>query len=149
VAADARLAQEALLGALLGGAGLLLLRWAARGSLVETEVDVARGEVRQVARGLAGWRTRLAAQRFGAVTQLRLERAGGGLEVLVLDTAGGALAVASGTRAALAPLRRRLERDLMPWSRAARREAAGLGAFARARSVGAALSPDRGALGAA
>jgi hypothetical protein len=113
VAWDVRL----VLAALLAAAALLLLRWATRGSLTETEVDCDRAEVRQVVRSLVGWRTRLAAQGFGAVAGLRLERGERGLEVLVLDAVGGrTLAVAAGTRATLAPLRRRLERDLMPRS---------------------------------
>lgn len=122
VASDMRLG----LGALLAAAGFVLLRGATWGSLVETEVDGARGEVRQVVRNLAGRRTRLVALGFAGITGLRLARAGRGLDLLVLDTAeGGTLAVAAGTRATLAPLRRRLERDLLPRSRGTGLGAAG------------------------
>jgi hypothetical protein len=116
VASDMRLG----LGAVLAAAGLVLLRWAMRGSVVETEVDAARGEVRQVVRSLLGRRTRLLALGFAGVAGLRLAPAGRGLDVLVLDGAdGGTLAVAAGTKATLAPLRRRLQRDLPLPSRGA------------------------------
>lgn len=113
---DVRLAMGALLG------GLLLLWLATRGTSAVFEVDRARGEVRRVVPHLLGRPTRLAAHRFDEAEGLRLAPARRGMATLLLDTAGGRpLAVATGTRAALAPLRRRIERDVMPAPKPPRR----------------------------
>lgn len=99
------------LGALAAAA--LLLWLATRGASVELQVDRRRREVRLVVPNLVGRPRLLAAHGFDAVAGLRVAPAGRHFAALVIDARGGRpLPVASGTRADLAPLRRRLERDL-------------------------------------
>lgn len=104
------------LAALIGGVGLLLVWFSTRGTVVETEVDTLRGELRLVVRNRIGPMARVATYGLDAVSGVRVARmkGGHGRAILAVELAGGqALLVAAGAEAALVPLRRRIEREVM------------------------------------
>lgn len=99
----------------LGSAAAMLLWYASRGALAELQVDVARGELREVVRHRLGRATVLASHGLDAVEALEVEPARGRGEATLLLRLGGSDALLFVARGPLAPihaLRRRLASDL-------------------------------------
>ncbi|MCC7320912.1 MAG: hypothetical protein IT542_08035 [Rubellimicrobium sp.] len=101
---------------LLAGAALLLFDFARRGTIPDLEVDLLRGELREVARHRAGPRRVTACHGFDSVSAVFVDQPHGrGRAALVvrLGSARQVLPVACGDAGQLEPLCDRLARDLL------------------------------------
>lgn len=104
------------LGAVAAAAAALLLWFASRGSVVELQVDLARGELREAVRNRAGHPTVLGRHGLDAVAALEMDRGPGRSATLSLRLQGSdrRIPVASGPVADLGALLRRLQADILP-----------------------------------
>lgn len=103
------------LALLAAAAAVLLLHFATRGLMVEVEVDLMRGELREVIRHRFGRPAVLACYGLDSGTLVSIRHGGGEASLILrLGGDGPGLCIARGPEAALAPLRARLEADLLP-----------------------------------
>jgi hypothetical protein len=104
------------LALLLVATSLLLLRFATRGTVVELQIDLARGELREIVRHRVGRPTLLGRHNFDPSASLHINRSGPveGMPSLVLHHRGSdeGLCIARGPERVLQELRIRLAHDL-------------------------------------
>ena len=99
-----------------GALAALFLWYASRGVRTEVQIDLSRGEIREVIRNKAGKMTLLGRYGFDSVDDVALATNETGAEVDLLlryRNTGGCLVVASGAAAELTPLHTRISRDVI------------------------------------
>lgn len=111
---DALSPFHAGLATLLGSAAALLLWFATRGSTVELQVDLLRGELREAVRHRAGRPTVLGRHGLDSGATLSIHRGAGAASLILrFGPERPGLCIARGPEGALLALRRRLEEDLL------------------------------------
>lgn len=110
-------AFRAVLGIIFASIGFYLLWYATRGFVIELQVDMSRGEIRERVRNRAGRSTRLGNYGFDAVSSVFIDRSDmrGDIATLMLrfQDSTQIVPVAWGTVSDLEPLRERLAQDLI------------------------------------